>query len=908
MRGRGSVPVRFLARLWRAVDPRRSIGSRLLFGFFLAFLIPGAVFVLVLSRKLSDLQEQSLDRLASVRRSEAAAQVREDASFRAIAMDRRVAVVTEAVWALADVAQLALAGRIDAGNRPLERDEHGHLWTPAPEDGTVAFIAAARSDSPAARRDFANSRAMGPLFLRLRERNPSIRSVGLWTASGVLRQSPWMDVHEAIRVSAGALESFTFNATARFPQRRPLGGDEPVWTAAYGEPRITREARLVSLFIPVRDEKGELVAGLSAGVDARQYVAEALDARSLPGDLWFATDALGHAVLAGDGIGRLLGWDPEGPETLAAASDRERRRLARAILSSPRSEADYTFGGQVCHFASARVLSTGWVFVEGLSGPALAGIAADAALEVAPKSYSVFRRYLALSFFYLLAAMLAAVFLLTRRFTAPIADLVRTAEEIGRGRPVALSRTPGRDELGRLAIALNRTGHRVERRVETLRRLHSLLRQEYRAAAIPEIIVRSTEAIAAFTRAERVWFFLHDPNTNRLEAAWPGWNLSEDLAAKLQIPIGSRSTASQVFRSGEVCIANELARDPSADRVLLDAVPAVNALFCPLKTEEETLGVVVATNRSGGFGQEEADAVTSFADAASLLIRNARLYATLTGTVEELRRASRLKDQFLQNVNHELRTPLTSIVGWTDLLEEESVGEETLRRGLKQARLSARVLLALIDDLLDLARMERGTLALALSPVSLTDVVNRSIETVRLMAEGRGVVLILAPLPDSMPGVRADPLRLQQVLWNLLANAIKFTPRHGRVIVRIEREPERYLVSVEDDGIGIPDHELAHVFERFRQADGSTTRRHSGMGIGLALARSLVELHGGMIWADSQSGHGSRFTFSLPIPSGERRGEARESESEAKGHGRQTELVESQTSNVESESSTSFDI
>jgi signal transduction histidine kinase len=393
----------------------------------------------------------------------------------------------------------------------------------------------------------------------------------------------------------------------------------------------------------------------------------------------------------------------------------------------------------------------------------------------------------------------------------------------------------------------------------------------YNDAATPEIIVRSTEAIAAFTRAERVWFFLHNPNTNRLEAAWPGWNLPEDLAPRLQIPIGSRSAASQVFRSGEVCIANELGRDPSADRVLLEAVPAANALFCPLKTEEETLGVVVATNRSGGFGQEEADAVTSFADAASLLIRNARLYATLTGTVEELRRASRLKDHFLQNVNHELRTPLTSIVGWTDLLEEQTVGEETLRRGLKQSRQSARVLLALIDDLLDLARMERGTLSLVLAPVALADVVNRSIETVRLMAEGKGVVLILAPLPDSMPSVRADSLRLQQVLWNLLANAIKFTPRHGRVIVRLEREPERYLVSVEDDGIGIPDNELEHVFERFRQADGSTTRRHSGMGIGLTLARSLVELHGGLIWSDSQSGHCSRFTFSLPIPHGERK-------------------------------------
>ena len=424
------------------------------------------------------------------------------------------------------------------------------------------------------------------------------------------------------------------------------------------------------------------------------------------------------------------------------------------------------------------------------SGLAPARVPPDAGQEIAPiapKSYSEFRKYLILTFLYLIAAMLTALFLITRRFTAPIENLVRAAEEIGQGRPVSLSPPPGDDELGRLAAALNRTGRRVERRVETLRRLHALLRQEYRAAPLPEILARSTEAIAAFTRAQRVWFFLHDPNTNRLQAAWPGWNVNEDTAAKLQTSLASRSAASRVFRSGEVFIANDLGRDPAADQALLDGVPAGNALFCPLKTEEETLGVVVATDRPGGFGAEEADAMISFADAASLLIRNARLYSRLTGTVEELRRASRLKDYFLQNVNHELRTPLTSIVGWMDLLEEQTVDEATLRKGLKQARQSSRVLLALIDDLLDLSRLDRGALSLDLSAVLLADVVGRSIETVRLMAEGRGVALILAPLPDPMPAVRGDTLRLQQVLWNLLANAIKFTPRHGRVIVRIER-------------------------------------------------------------------------------------------------------------------------
>ena len=288
-----------------------------------------------------------------------------------------------------------------------------------------------------------------------------------------------------------------------------------------------------------------------------------------------------------------------------------------------------------------------------------------------------FRRGLILAFVFLIAATLAALLFVARRLAGPIEDLVRAAEEIGQGRPVALSAPAAQDELGRLAVALNRAARRVDRRVETLRRLHSLLRQEYHAAELPEILARSTEAIAAFTRAERVWFFLHDPQSNRLQAAWPAWNVGEEIAAKVQISVGARSLASQVFRGGEVRIADDLERSPSTDPALIEVGPVSNAIFCPLKTEKETLGVVVATNRPGGFGQEESDALTSFADAASLLIRNARLYASLRGTVEELRRASRLKDHFLQNVNHELRTPLTSIVGWTDLLEEQTVGEET---------------------------------------------------------------------------------------------------------------------------------------------------------------------------------------------------------------------------------------
>jgi two-component system, chemotaxis family, CheB/CheR fusion protein len=174
--------------------------------------------------------------------------------------------------------------------------------------------------------------------------------------------------------------------------------------------------------------------------------------------------------------------------------------------------------------------------------------------------------------------------------------------------------------------------------------------------------------------------------------------------------------------------------------------------------------------------------------------------------------------------------------------------------------------------------------------VDLADVLQRSIDIVRLMADARGVVVLLAPLPEPLPVIRADPLRLQQVLWNLLVNAIKFTSRHGRIIVRVEEEPDRLVISVEDDGIGIPNSELAHVFERFRQVDGSPTRSYPGMGIGLSLARSLVELHGGSIWAESLVGRGSRFTFTLPIRASDQRAARPETASSVEE--RQDELFE----------------
>jgi signal transduction histidine kinase len=838
-----------MSAFWRRLDPRSSVASRLLLGFFLAFCIPGGAFVFLLERRLSELERLSARQLADVRIGGVTRRMAQDAHFRAQWIDRRAQILEDAATGLADAATLVLTSRsaVPWGNPSVGIDPRGRLWTTRPDHGTVAWLAGARERASAtAGRDLHRTGALAPMMAALASRKNGVLSVTLRTASGVGRRAPWVNFR------AGGSEP---NESEWPDPTRTVAGAGARW----GDIRLDPAGRLVTLSAPVRDASGVLVGEVSFVVDASRMISDALEQGEIPGDFWLLTNSVGQALIV----------PPRKTAETFGGSPDERRRKVGHLLRNPGASAGSSEVGD--RLAAARVAATGWIFVEGLSVSALDRLASAARLAAEPQNYARLRRDVLLLFGYLVAAVLGAVLLVSRRITEPVHELLRAAEAIGDGRAVHVRGSKSPDELGRLAAALDRMGRRVARRVETLRRLHHLSRAGFRTTDLKEILARSSEGIGAFTRAETVLFMLHDPNTNRLEGVWPGWNVSDELAAQVKIPVDAQSIAGSVFKSGEVYCSNDVEHDPYSSPDLRRLFGTTNAIFAPLKTESETLGVVAAINRPGGFGREEIDAMTSFADVASLLLKNARLYATLTGTVEELRRASRLKDHFLQNVNHELRTPLTAIVGWTDLVTEEKVDEKTLSRGLAQIRQSARVLLALIDDLLDLARMDRGSVALDLKPLHLPEVIQRSIDTVRMMAEGRSVAIILAPPPTPMAQIRADPLRLQQILWNLLVNAVKFSRRHGRVVVRVERESERYLVSVEDDGIGIPTTELPHVFERFRQVDGSPTRQHAGMGIGLALARSLVELHGGTIWADSVVGKGSRFTFTLPIRTGDRR-------------------------------------
>jgi signal transduction histidine kinase/CheY-like chemotaxis protein len=238
---------------------------------------------------------------------------------------------------------------------------------------------------------------------------------------------------------------------------------------------------------------------------------------------------------------------------------------------------------------------------------------------------------------------------------------------------------------------------------------------------------------------------------------------------------------------------------------------------------------------------------------------------------------NRAKDVFLATLSHELRTPLTAILGWSRVLRDRKMDEESARHGLDVIERNAEAQHQLIRDLLDVSRIISGKLQLKPRQVGLAPIVEAALDSVRQAADAKAIRLG-AEYDDEADLVTGDPDRLQQVVWNLLSNAIKFTPKGGRVGVRVERDGSDVRVRVSDTGQGIAPEFLPHVFERFRQQDGSTTREHGGLGLGLAIVRHLVEQHGGQVSAESAGEQlGSTFTFNLPIAAVKTPAEARES-------------------------------
>jgi len=295
----------------------------------------------------------------------------------------------------------------------------------------------------------------------------------------------------------------------------------------------------------------------------------------------------------------------------------------------------------------------------------------------------------------------------------------------------------------------------------------------------------------------------------------------------------------------------------------------------PLIARGQTLGAIAFGAAGSGrrFGRDELTVAEELAHRAALAADNARHYEAEGRARAAAEAASRAKDAFLATVSHELRTPLSPILAWSRMLRQGTLGEEKARRALEAIERCARSQAQLVEDLLDVSRIITGKLRLDVRPVPLAPVVQAAVEVVRPAAEAKGLELQVV-LDAEVGTVTGDPERLKQVVWNLASNAVKFTPKGGRVEVRLERVDGRVEITVRDSGQGIRPEFLPHIFQRFEQADSTSTRAHGGLGLGLAIVRHIVELHGGTVHAESPGeGQGAVFTVALPLAVAQTAGE-----------------------------------
>jgi PAS domain S-box-containing protein len=338
----------------------------------------------------------------------------------------------------------------------------------------------------------------------------------------------------------------------------------------------------------------------------------------------------------------------------------------------------------------------------------------------------------------------------------------------------------------------------------------------------------------------------------------------------------------RIWASGQPCWINNVVADKNSPRARVAAREGLHGAFgFPVMVGDEVLGVIEFFTPDVREPDQELLKLVSgigtqighFTERRRAEEKNADLFQRERVARAEAEKANRLKDEFLATLSHELRTPLNAVIGWSRMLVSGRLDRESSKHALEVIERNAWAQKQIIEDILDVSRVITGKLQLNLGPVDLVTVVDAALDAVRPAMEAKEIT-IETIIDASLKMVSGDPDRLQQVVWNILSNAAKFTPNGGKVEISVSQTATRVEIQVKDSGPGINPAFLPHVFERFRQADGSTTRTHGGLGLGLAIVRHLVELHGGTIAVENRETEtGAIFTVRLPLPSGELRPE-----------------------------------
>ena len=449
------------------------------------------------------------------------------------------------------------------------------------------------------------------------------------------------------------------------------------------------------------------------------------------------------------------------------------------------------------------------------------------------------------------------------------------------------------DELKKSATTIQNTLQERERAEEALRKTSEALRDADQRALLEyerllERIKTFAQALGTARELHAVFqalrqftgvsvpcngFFvsLYDP-VRDVRTCCYGWADNEELNVSELPPMKVTASGpnSRAVRTGQVIITNDYMRATAASPGVIvgpdNGLRPDSSMAVPMAVMGRIIGTIeVQSYEKNVYRPEHVTAMSMAANLTAVAIENVRLLELERTAREEAEESNRLKDEFLATVSHELRTPLTAILGWSRLLEGGTLDDSVTQQAVEVIWRNAKAQAQIVDDILDVSRIITGNLYLDLHPLEVVPVIENAINVVRPTADAKGIKI--EKYFDSKPlMISGDANRLQQVIWNLLSNAVKFTDSGGRVCVKVARVRGVVEVSVSDTGQGISTEFLPYVFDRFRQADSTTTRQHGGLGLGLAIARHLVEIHGGTIKAESGGdGRGATFKIRLPL-------------------------------------------
>jgi signal transduction histidine kinase len=500
-------------------------------------------------------------------------------------------------------------------------------------------------------------------------------------------------------------------------------------------------------------------------------------------------------------------------------------------------------------------------------------------------------------------SVLASI-LLARRMVAPIRVLQEGAARIGAGDLGHRVEVRTGDELEALGDELNRSAaelqasratleHKVEERTRELAAANAELTQasanlarsvdELKALgevgqAVSSTLDLDTVLETIVTRAAQLAtatggvLYEYDEATQEFRHIRGAYGLGDDLGEVLRaapLRLGEGVAGKAAALKAPVQIADVLAEgtyDVTRIRAIFERHGYRSLLAVPLLFEQEIVGVLAVWRREPGrFAQEIVDLLQTLATQSVLAIQNARLFREIADKSQQLEAASRHKSEFLANMSHELRTPLNAVIGFSEVLAEGMFGEINVKQAeyLQDILESGRHLLSLINDILDLSKVEAGRMELEWSEFDLPSAIDTALLLMRERASRKSIA-VGRTVDERLALVAADERKVKQVLLNLLSNAVKFTAEGGRIDIRAGLRDGVAEIAVTDTGVGIAVEDQVAVFEEFRQV-GASAKRVEGTGLGLALSRKFVELHGGRIWVTSQLGAGSTFTFTIPI-------------------------------------------